>query len=237
MSNNHFQFKQFTIHHERCAMKVGTDGVLLGAWVPLPDEGCVLDVGTGTGLIALMVAQRAKDVHVLGIDIDEASVTQAVENVQASPFADRVEIRCQSLQQLAQDETQAHAFNAIVCNPPFFEDALLPPDRQRSQARHTTTLPFDTLVHCARQLLCPSGTFSVIIPTASFDDFRRLCFVEGLYLKASINVQTTANKAPKRVMVSFADNAQQPTSDTLILTEEGARSEDYRRLTRDFYLY
>jgi tRNA1Val (adenine37-N6)-methyltransferase len=238
VGNNYFHFKQFTIHHDRCAMKVGTDGVVLGAWAPLPEEGRVLDIGTGSGLMALMMAQRGRLLHVTGIDIDAEAVLQARENVAASPFADRVAIDHLSLQELMSDASQASAFDAIVCNPPFFESSLLPPDAQRALARHTTSLPFNELIQGARLLLRSGGLFSVILPTDSFDEFRRLCFVESLYVKAAVLVQTSARKTPKRVMACFVkDEIQEATTDTLILTEAGTRSADYRRLTDDFYLY
>ena len=118
MSHSYFQFKQFTIHHDRCAMKVGTDGVLLGAWAPLIQPRHILDIGTGSGLIALMLAQRYPQAQVTGIDIDTASIEQAAANVAASPFAERVSVKCQALQAL-QDATAS--FDAIACNPPFFE--------------------------------------------------------------------------------------------------------------------
>lgn len=237
MSNNYFHFKQFTIHHDRCAMKVGTDGVLLGAWASLPPEGNVLDIGTGCGLIALMIAQRERLLRVTGIDIDGDAVLQARENVEASPFADRVDIRLCSLQQFSSDELYTAHFDAIVCNPPFFVESLLPPDLQRSQARHTTTLPFDELAAASGRLLRTGGRFSVILPTDCLDDFRRLCFVNKLYPSACCYVQTTSRKTPKRVMASFLKEAHEETTVTeLTLMENGKRSAAYSRLTRDFYL-
>ena len=237
MSNNYFHFKQFTIHHDRCAMKVGTDGVLLGAWAPLPHEGTVLDIGTGSALIALMIAQREPLLHVTGIDIDEDAVLQARENVEASPFADRVDVRLCSLQHFSSDEHNAAHFDAIVCNPPFFVDSLLPPDLQRSQARHTTSLPFDELAATAGRLLRPGGRFSVILPTDSLDDFRRLCFAHELYISVCCYVHTTSRKPPKRVIACFLKGTPEEVSVTdLILMENGQRSAAYSHLTRDFYL-
>lgn len=237
MSNNYFQFKQFTIRHERCAMKVGTDGVLLGAWTPLPTEGDVLDVGTGSGLIALMIAQRGSLLHVEGIDIDRDSVLQAQENVEASPFADRVNISLCSLQDFASDERFSGHFDALVCNPPFFEEKLLPPDKQRSQARHTDTLPFDLLITSASRVLRHEGLFSVVLPTACLDNFRLMCFANGLFLKSCCHVQTTSRKTPKRVLACFVkDEHMETVYTTLTLMENGARSDAYKLLTRDFYL-
>jgi len=235
MGSPTFQFKQFSIAHDRCAMKVGTDGVLLGAWAEVPKQGRVLDVGTGTGLIALMVAQRFLAVHVKGIDIDESAVEQARENVASSPFASRVEICLQSFQEL---DATGESFDAIVSNPPYFEESLLPPDAQRSLARHAHSLNYEELAAGAGRLLREGGLFNVVLPAGSFDDFRRLCVVHGLNLKRWREVQGTANKPPKRVLATFVKGeAEWLREKPLVLTCDGRRSEDYAALTRDFYLW
>ncbi len=229
-----FQFRQFTIVHDRCAMKVGTDGVLVGAWSELPAIGNVLDVGTGSGLITLMVAQRGASLQVLGIDIDKDAVSQARENVLASPFSERIEIHLQSLQDLA---LSTRRFDAIVCNPPFFEEQLLPPDTSRSIARHVHTLSFEELISGAAHLLLSNGTFSVILPTTAFPAFRQLCFVHGLNLKRYQFVQGTATKESKRVLATFVLGESEVTEEpTLILNEGTQRTKDYLALTQDFYL-
>ena len=238
MSNSYFQFKQFTIHHERCAMKVGTDGVLLGAWAPfgdLPLGARLLDIGTGSGLIALMLAQRYPQAQVLGIDIDAGAVEQARENVAASPFAKRVTIACQALQELQVEEA---AFDAIACNPPFFEESLLPPDAGRTTARHTTTLPFAALALHAARFLRPDGRFAVVLPTTAFDAFHLQCFSQGLSLEVRCDVKTTAHKEPKRTLACFRKSADvSRRNEELVLTENGVRSAAYAALTRDFYLH
>lgn len=246
MSNSYFQFKQFTIHHEHCAMKVGTDGVLLGAWAPfegLPHEARLLDIGTGSGLIALMLAQRYPEAQVLGIDISEDAVRQALENIAASPFAARCIARCTSLQSLMQQAASETGdaklrFDAIVCNPPFFEESLLPPDAGRRDARHTVSLPFDELARDAARLLLPDGRFAVVMPTAAFDAFHLQCFSEGLSLEVRCNVKTTASKAPKRTLACFRKSMDVARRDEeLVLMDNCQRSADYVALTRDFYLY
>lgn len=247
MSNSYFQFKQFTIRHDRCAMKVGTDGVLLGAWAPLPEAGMGLDIGTGSGLLALMAAQRAKNMRFIGIDIDAEAVAQARENAMESPFSERVSIRHGSLQDFAHpyppsasmktDKTgEKPIFQAILCNPPFFDEQLLPPDAQRTTARHTCQLPFADLVSAAATLLSADGYFSVVLPTAVFDRFHRLCFDAGLHLYRRCDVHTTARKVPKRVLACFTHHAVSPQTETLVLQEGNARSEAYQHLCADFYL-
>lgn len=235
MGSPTFQFKQFTIAHDRCAMKVGTDGVLVGAWAELPATGKVLDIGTGSGLIALMAAQRSPGIQVTGIDIVREAVEQARENVAASPFHSRVEIRLQSLQELAATDER---FDAIVCNPPFFEETLLPPEANRSLARHVESLSFESLVAGTDTLLRADGCFSTILPTTAFDRFRQLCVVSGLYLKRFRRVQGTARKAPKRVLATFGRKlCTWEEESPLILNDNGGRSKDYAALTDEFYLW
>lgn len=235
MGSPTFQFKQFTIAHDRCAMKVGTDGVLIGAWAELPATGKVLDIGTGSGLIALMAAQRSPGIQVTGIDIVGEAVEQARENVAASPFLSRVEVRLQSLQELA---ATSERFDAIVCNPPFFEESLLPPEANRGIARHVQSLSFESLVAGTATLLREDGSFSTILPMSAFDRFRQLCVIQGLFLKRYRTVQGTARKAPKRVLATFCRQlCSWEEENPLILNDKGGRSCDYAALTGDFYLW
>ena len=143
MGKNSFQFKQFTINQDRCAMKVGTDGTLLGAWANAPKGPCrILDIGTGTGLVALMMAQRYPESQVVGIDIDRDAIIQAQENVDASPFSERITIINEDATKIDDKEV----FDAIVCNPPYFVDSLTCPESQRTLARHTVTLTYEQLM-------------------------------------------------------------------------------------------
>lgn len=138
MPNPYFKFKQFTVYHDRCAMKVGTDGVLLGAWAQVDNARRILDVGTGTGLIALMTAQRSQ-AHIMGIDIDEKAVGQAEENVKASPWKERISICRKDVMQMCREVDGT--FDAIVSNPPYFVENVHCPDARRNVARHTGVLP------------------------------------------------------------------------------------------------
>lgn len=233
MSNDFFRFKRFCIRHDRCGMKVGTDGVLIGAW------GCVdgrriLDIGTGSGLIALMAAQRNPQARVLGIDIDEQAVFQAQENVAASPFSDRVECVVQDALAFRPDEP----FDAVLCNPPFFTEDTLPVGDRRSAARNNMALPFPLLVECVAALLSPEGSFSLIVPAAHVMQVTSLCLANGLHLQRRCMVRTVERKPPRRAMLCFTVRKQASVEETsLCLTSsDGSRSQDYKALTRDFYL-
>lgn len=232
-SNAYFRFKHFCIRHDRCAMKVGTDGVLLGAWGCV-DGSHILDIGTGTGLIALMVAQRNPKARVLGIDIDEASVVQARENVAEGPFAGRV---CIELQDVLAFQPDA-PFDAILCNPPFFTEDTLPDDASRALARNNRNLPFAELTKQVAALLSATGQFSLIIPIGHMQELISLCLVEGLHLNRRCVVRTKVTKPPRRVMLGFSANASPTTEeqDLCLMADDGSRSDAYQALTDDFYL-
>lgn len=236
MPNPYFKFKQFTVCHDRCAMKVGTDGVLVGAWAELPEEGRVLDLGTGTGLIALMAAQRCH-APVCGIDVDEAAVEQALENVAASPWADRIRIWKQDVREM-RAETDG-VFDAIVSNPPYFTEKVLCPDRQRNAARHTDGLDFDELLEAVCRLLTERGVFSVVLPSDAGRDFIGLALRHRLYLKRQTWVHTKPGIAPKRVLMAFTKElvSSSETDHLTIETEPRVHSPEYLALVKDFYLY
>ena len=185
MSNAFFQFRQFTVYQDQCAMKVGTDGVLLGAWARLlATEGRVLDMGTGTGLLALMMAQRYPHASVTAVDIDDQAVIQAQQNISRSPFAERITISQGDIR-----EWEDQPFDAIVANPPYFVDSLICPDDQRTTARHTGTLTYRELMETAWHLLSDNGIFSVVIP---FDYLDRLSSEAPCTLQRTEEVLETA---------------------------------------------
>lgn len=230
MSNNYFQFKRFVVRQERCAMKVGTDGTLLGAWARGGQR--VLDIGTGTGLIALMMAQRCPKALVTAVDIDADAVRQARENVAESPFAERITV--------VEGDIISHFsphFDAIVCNPPYFNDSLTCPDEQRTTARHTTTLTYRELMAAVARLLSDDGEFSVVIP---FDCKARLeaeAALVGLSKTRECSIRTTPRKAPRRFLLAFRKHpVAVETTEGVLETEPGQRSDWYHALTNEFYL-
>ena len=235
MGKDSFTFKQFVVRQDRCAMKVGTDGTLLGAWAEMErDDGRVLDIGTGTGLIALMMAQRYPEAKVTGIDIDEMAVSQAVENVQGSPFADRIEV----FQADVKAFEPTGLFDSIVCNPPFFNNALVCPDSHRTQARHTLSLNYQQLIAAAWRLLCDEGVFSVIISNDFFQQLESEAHLAGFFLTRVFGVRTIETKPIKRYLIELRKHPQIELikKDILIEDAPNVRSEWYRDLTKDFYI-
>ena len=235
MRGDSFTFKQFVVRQERCAMKVGTDGTLLGAWAELAKaDGRVLDIGTGTGLMTLMMAQRYPKARVTAIDIDEMAVSQARENVARSPFADRIEVRQADVNAFESTEM----FDSIVCNPPFFNHALVCPDNQRTQARHTTSLSYQQLMAAAWRLLNEEGLFSVIIPNDFFRQLESEAHLAGFFLTRVFGVRTIEGKHIKRYLIELRKSPQTEMikKDVLIDDAPNVRSEWYRELTKNFYI-
>ena len=235
MGKNSFQFKQFTINQDRCAMKVGTDGTLLGAWANAPEGASrILDIGTGTGLVALMMAQRFPESQVLGIDIDPEATIQAQQNAAASPFAERVKIAEGDATKMIDKEQ----FDAIVCNPPYFVDSLTCPQDQRALARHAVSLTYESLMQTAKKLLKNDGKFSIVIPTENNDDVESAATFAGLFITRICLIKTTPTKLPKRQLMEF----RKQRSEEIDFKEEilemfpNQRSVWYRELTKDFYI-
>lgn len=244
-----FTFKQFEIQQDRCAMKVGTDGVLLGAWAEGGQR--ILDIGSGTGLISLMMAQRFPEAQVWGIDIDPDACMQARENVAASPFADRVGIACCALQNLSEEhlvrgseeliemkEGEENLFDAIVSNPPFFVNGLKNPDSKRAMARHSDSLPFSVLMKGVKRWLSDEGVFSAIVPADVLESFVSEAYCSGLSLVRQCGVKTVERKQPKRYLVAFSKRRTgMMDKRTEIMTDsDGNRSEWYAKITEEFYL-
>ena len=233
MPNPFFSFKQFTVYHDRCAMKVGTDGVLLGAWTDLSQSHHILDIGTGTGLIALMMAQRSPEAQITAIDLDAEAVSQAQENIQHSPWKDRVEAVLQDVCTYSSDEK----FDTIVSNPPYFIDSLKCPDNQRNTARHTDTLDAQRLLEKVVELLTPEGRFSIILPADQTDDLFRIAESQGLYPSRWTKVITRPGLPPKRSLIEFQKKVQPIQTNVLVIElERHVYSKEYIELTREYYL-
>ena len=237
MPNDYFQFKQFTVYHDRCAMKVGTDAVLIGAWTEVEDQCVILDIGTGTGIISLMLAQRCNG-RIMAVDIDEGAVEQAQLNVGRSPWADRIEVKQADICVMAHDEKQQQYFDVIVSNPPYFQEEVKCPEGKRNMARHTDTLSFSGLLEAVAALLNDGGRFSVVLPADVSSDFITLAVRFGLNLYRQLWIHTKEGKKPKRVLMAFGKEKVEHTeiAHLNMVNKNGRKSEEYQLLVNDFYL-
>lgn len=218
-------------------MKVGTDAVLLGAWVNAMNAQRILDIGTGTGVIALMLAQKTKG-HVDAIDIDENAFMQAVENVSYSPFLNKVTVHHISLQDFANTH-QHKKYDLIVSNPPYFIDSSKSTGEARTKARHNDHLPFEQLLLGVLKLLDPKGKFYLILPVKEGELFRELAESHKLYLNKLVRVRTTTDKPEKRMMMRFEFERKSFSEKILAIELEGTRHQytpEYMELTKDYYL-
>ncbi|NDV82632.1 tRNA1(Val) (adenine(37)-N6)-methyltransferase [Bacteroides sp. 51] len=228
-----FRFKQFTIQHDRCAMKVGTDGVLLGAWSDVAQTSRILDVGTGTGLVALMIAQRSQ-ARIVALEMDKDAISQAEENIENSPWKDRIEVIEQDFTTFVSEEK----FDLIVSNPPYFVDSLECPGKQRTMARHNNSLRYDELLEGVARLLTDGGRFCVIIPTDVSESLKTQAAVLGLFVHKQLSVITTPGKPPKRTLIEFVPDPEVTCDrkELLLEIERHQYSPEYIALTQDFYL-
>lgn len=301
MANPYFSFKQFTVWQEHAAMRVGTDGVLLGAWCDLasdvsaviPDEstdrrqpanvcpadpsqildssnrdqtvwddhvqdereksvcgaqngadaetkkvGRVLDIGSGTGVIALMVAQRTSNAQIDAVEPDSGSCEDALRNFAESPWADRLHLHDVTLQEYVSCYAEKVQYDLIVSNPPYFVDSLKAPDPVRNAVRHAVSLPFEELLDGVKTLLAEHGRFAVILPVTEGVLLEKLALERSLHCVRKCLVQTKPGVPPKRVMMEFGRKSVSLHSGLLIMETERHQefTEEYRRLTRDFYL-
>lgn len=236
MSQQAFQFKQFQIQQDRCAMKVGTDGVLLGSWASvehLPET--VLDIGSGTGLLALMLAQRIPHAFIEAIEIDPDAYEQCTENFEASPWADR--LFCYHAALLEFVEEVEDVFDLIICNPPFYNPSHKSGDSSRDLARFQDAMPFEHLIYAVRHLLSQSGRFATIIPHESAEGFTHLAHSAGLQLNRCCVIKGTPESNPKRQLLEFSFNGSNTKIETLIIeTERHKYTDKYIALTKEFYL-
>ena len=226
-----FRFKQFTVEHSASTMKVGTDAVLLGAWCRVLGAGRVLDVGTGCGVIALMVAQRAPMAIVDAIDIDADSVAEAQRNFNASLWSDR-------LHAVAADYNKwVGEYDLMVSNPPFFVDALLPPDEVRAQARHAQSLTYEQLFARARSLLTPDGRLAFVTPVEVRSMVIEQAAFHAMHLARQCEVTPVEGKGVKRLLWEFSASPASLCREALVIADaHGCYTGAYRDLCRDFYL-
>lgn len=231
MSNDIFHFRQFEVVQQHCAMKVGTDGVLLGA-LAMPAGRRILDIGTGSGVVALMIAQR-HEAEIWGLELDENAARDAAENFRRSPWAQRLHM----VQGDLKDFRPQTAFDFIVSNPPFYRHTPQSSSAARTAARSALSLPYGLLARRSAELLAPEGRLQVILPYSEAERFRMTCWEAGLYLTLQTDVRTKAAKPLSRAVQTFALKPQPTRREELcLLNDDGTRSEAYRKLTQAFYL-
>lgn len=232
-----FQFKQFTIQQDRCAMKVGTDGVLLGAWAPVSNNPfSILDIGAGTGLIALMMAQRSTAEQIDAIEIDDEAYEQAVENFEESKWGDRLFCYHAGLDEFV-EEMHDEEYDIIVSNPPFYSENYSSGNEQRDKARFTESLPFEHLIEAAAILLSENGIFSVIIPFKEEEKFIAIAAEFDLYPAKITRVKGTPETEIKRSLIAFTRQQTETNFDELVIeTARHQYTPEYTELTKDFYL-
>ncbi|MBR1889281.1 MAG: methyltransferase [Alloprevotella sp.] len=227
-----FQFQQFYIDDTHCSHKVGTDGVLLGAWADLQDAQHILDIGCGSGLISLIAAQRSRAI-VTGVEINSAAAEDATRNAKASPWSERIRI----INQDVRDFQSPTPFDVILSNPPFFQETLLPPDEARAQARHTALLPLYSLLKQIDRLGSEDVWVYLIVPNTLKAEVCKTSAQHGLFIVNQTDVYTKASKPCRRLLLKLMRKPQTSLHDKLILQEEdGSRSTQYSTLTKDLYL-
>lgn len=245
-----FNFKKFSVVNERSAMKVNTDGVLLGAVMTIsPEDRWLLDIGTGTGTIALMAAQRLSLLKeavseeslfcVSAIDIDEPSATEADQNFANSQWADHLKAHNMSLDQYAVTLPEQARFDLIFSNPPYFEDSLTAPDQRKSTARHTSDgLSYRDIFDFAAIRLSEKGRVAFVLPADQELPLCRYARMSGLYLFRITRVRTVPRKSPSRIVAEFAQfRCENPEDTTLTIQCDGAYTQEYLSVMRDFYLF
>ena len=260
-----FRFKKFEVVNERSAMKVNTDGVLLGALMTVkPTDRRLLDIGTGTGTIALMAAQRLTEaagitasgcmegfpqmdkcsipVLIQAIDIDEPSVTEASENFRNSPWGDILRAHHSSLESFASevdDECAEEGYDLIFSNPPYFDNALQAPEQRRNSARHTSTgLSYREILEFSARHLAQDGRVAVVLPAAAEHDLTRCARMNGLHLHKIFRIRTVPRKEPKLIVAEFSRHRADIPQDTVVtIQNEGQYTQEYLSLMKDFYLF
>ncbi len=236
MANSYFKFKKFTVEQGIAGMKVGTDGVLIGAWASCEGVQSILDVGTGTGLIALMCAQKNNGATIDALEIEEKACEQAIQNINNSAWNDRINVVEGSFQEYS--ESMQKKYDLIISNPPFFQNSLKNECHQKSLARHTASLSFEELIYGVVRILRKEGCFSVILPYDVKDEFVHIAKSHLLHLNRVLGVKPTPTKPEKRILMEFGFFKKELDEDVMIIEEFGRHgySQYYKELTKEFYL-
>jgi len=231
-----FQFKEFSIEQDRCAMKIGTDGVLLGAWTSVQDAYSILDIGAGTGILALMLAQRSDAEQIDALEIDEDAYEQCVDNFENSSWADRLFCYHAALDEFT-EEMEDEKYDLIISNPPFYTEDYKSGDTARNMARFAESLPFEELIKFASELLSDEGSFAVIIPYSEEKYFLKLSEKVNLFPNRITRVRGTENTPVKRSLLQLSFTEKPFSSNELILeVSRHQYTKDYQKMVAPFYL-
>lgn len=231
-----FKFKKFSINQDRCAMKIGTDGVLLGAWASIEQKpNSILDIGAGTGILSLMLAQRTLAENIEALEIDEDAYEQCVENFEASPWADRLFCYHAGLDEFLEEIEEP--YDLIISNPPFYSETVSSGNSSRDTARQSQSLPFDELLEAVSKLLSADGIFAVVIPFKEEISFVSLAVSFGLYPNRILRVKGNPSAEIKRSLLEFRfENSSALEEELIIEIQRHEYTNDYIALTKDFYL-
>lgn len=231
-----FKFKQFTIEQDRCAMKIGTDSVLLGAWTSLSHQpNSILDIGAGTGILSLMMAQRSEAQIIDAIELEDEAYEQCTDNFENSPWSDRLFCYHASLDEFTTEIDDT--YDLIICNPPYFSEDFKSKNNQRDKARFQDAMPFDQLIESVNKLLHQNGKFSVVIPISEERNFINLAKLAGLFPERILHVKGNPESKIKRSLIQFSmEDKLTSHSDLAIETERHVYTDEYINLTKDFYL-
>ncbi len=231
-----FKFKQFDVKQDKATMKIGTDSVLLGAWAGIENPNEILDIGTGSGVLALMLAQRTDKALIHGVEIDQDAYEQAAENFQHAAWSDRMRCFHMSIQDFAYATEQQ--YDLIVCNPPFFTGGTLSDNLNRSQVRHTIKMAHGDLLIAVRKLLRKNGRFCVVLPYLEGIRFKEMAQSNGLFCNKILGIKPTLLKEVERLLMDFSYRpAEYNYKEITLRKEDSSWSTDYINLTKDFYLH
>lgn len=234
MANPYFQFKQFRIDQDQCGMKVCTDACILGAYANKADVHSILDIGSGTGLLSLMLAQRHPMAMIDAVELEKNAYEQACRNVQNSPWADRIQLFHHSIQAF----TPPKKYDLIICNPPFYPDHLQSAAPQRRQAFHQETMRFPDLIEAVLKLLDPSGAFSLLLPGRQAEDFTLLAAKAGLFVQKELQFfETKASGKFRSIRIfGFRQPEAPPVEKLIIRSENGSYSHEFQQLLQPYYI-
>ena len=232
---NEFKFKQFTISQNKTPMKLSTDSVLLGAWANHLSPEKILDIGTGTGILALMAAQKFPSASIIALEINKTAYKEALENIKNSPWKNRITALYQDFIEYSQSTNEK--FDLIISNPPYFENQLKPADKGKQIAKHTIKLSFETLIKNTEKILSEKGLFSVIIPKLEEQKFIHLCSQNFLFLSRRTSIFPTDKKAANRVMLEFSRTIEAVEEAEIIIRKDNTYTPEYLKLTKEFYLF